>query len=56
MNSTLNVRDAVIAELVELGLGHLLVALQEDFAGVLVDDVVRRDLADDFRRLRPAGD
>ncbi len=40
--------DAVIAQLVELGLGHFLVALQEHFAGVLVDHVVRGDLADDF--------
>ena len=42
MNSTLNCVDAVLAQLVELGLGDLLVALEEHFAGVLVDDVVRR--------------
>ena len=42
MKSTLNFLDAVLAKLVELGLGQLLVALQQHFAGLLVDDVVRR--------------
>src|SRR5262249_49824412 len=37
--------DLVIAQLVELGLGDLLVALQQDLAGHRIDDVVRRYLA-----------
>ena len=44
----LDALDAALAQLVELGLGQLLVALEEHFAGRLVDDVLRRDLADEL--------
>src|SRR5262249_42712447 len=44
----LDLLDAAIAQLVELGLGQLLVALQEHFAGRVVDDVFRADLADEL--------
>ena len=39
-------RDAARLELVEVCLGELLVALDDDLAGVLVDDVDRRDALD----------
>ncbi len=41
----LDLLDAALAQLVELGLDQLLVALQQHLAGALVDDVARRDLA-----------
>ena len=44
----LELLDAALAELVELRLGDLLVALEDDLAGLLVDDVVRGDLADEL--------
>ena len=46
MKRILMLRDAVLAQLVELGLGQLLVALKNDLAGGLVDDVRGGDLAD----------
>ena len=51
MKRTLNSSMPRLAELLELGLGDLLVALEEDFAGLLVDDVVRGDLADELLEL-----
>ena len=44
----LELLDAALAQLVELGLGQLLVALEEDLAGRLVDDVLGDDLADEL--------
>ena len=44
----LEVLDAGLAELLELRLGDLFVDLEDDLAGLLVDDVVRRDLADEL--------
>ena len=52
----LELLDARLAELLELGRGDFLVALEEDLAGLLVDDVVRRDLARRAPRRRPGGD
>ncbi len=42
MKRTLNCSMLGLAQALELVLGHLLVALEEDLAGLLVDDVVRR--------------
>ena len=48
MKRILNSLMPALAQLVELLLGDLLVALEEHFAGRLVDDVVRGDLADEL--------
>ena len=40
--------DARFAKLLELVARHFLVDLEDDLAGLLVDDVVRRDLADEL--------
>ena len=47
--------DAVLAQLVELRLGELLVALEEHLAGRLVDDVAARRPCRPAPRPRPAG-
>ena len=48
MKRILKLSIARLAQLVELGLGELLVHLEEDLARLLVDDVVRGDLADEL--------
>ncbi len=47
----LELADVPLAELLELGLGDLLVHLEEDLAGRLVDDVLGGDLGVDLLRL-----
>ena len=46
--SLVGLNSQLLAELLEAALGDLLVALDEHLAGVLVDDVARRDLAHDL--------
>ena len=56
MKRILKLLDARFAEPLELVLGELLVDLEDDLAGLLVDDVVRRDLARRAPRRRSGGD
>ena len=56
MKRILNCSMPRLAELLELVLGHLLVDLEDDLAGLLVDDVVRGDLADELLDVGRAGD